>query len=85
MIIKSYVILGFLGTVDNIFVTSLPAEVKANAVNLNKSGLLKMGPDHNSFKKVFQRVRRRKVKPLEYLIAVANWSVNVWCFGVSNV
>ena len=40
LIIKSYVALGILGNVDNMFVACLPEEVKANGRLINRSRLL---------------------------------------------
>ena len=49
--------LAFLSTIDNMFANMLPPDVKANRLTLNKSGLLLLGQDNNTFEKIFRRVK----------------------------
>jgi hypothetical protein len=58
--IKHYVAMGFIITIDDLFVTVIPKEIQENAVRLNKSGLLKVRRDSNSTVKVLKRVWRAK-------------------------
>ena len=52
---KSFVALGILVTVDNMFVSCLPLEIKLNGAAVNKSGVLKITEDNNTTKKVLKR------------------------------
>ena len=49
--------LSFVTTIDDMFSSSLPAEVRENAKNLNKKKILKIPMDHNSWKLVFTRIK----------------------------
>ena len=84
MIIKSFVTLGFMTTVDNLFIMNFPKEIIKNAITLNQSGSLKLGEDHNTFQRIFARIKRKKKEPVEYLIAVANCTVNLWWIAMTN-
>jgi len=55
MIIKSFMTLSFIILIDNHFGNILPAAVYENATELNKSQLLEMGEDNNTFAKIFKR------------------------------
>jgi len=43
LVVKTYVALGFLINIDNLFCKTLPSDIEANARSLNASGLLKIG------------------------------------------
>ena len=59
MIIKSFVALGILVNVDNMFVTCLPEEVMKNGRVVNKQRLLILGEDHNTTRRVIKRLMRK--------------------------
>uniref|UniRef100_A0A7S3CIN0 Uncharacterized protein n=1 Tax=Strombidium rassoulzadegani TaxID=1082188 RepID=A0A7S3CIN0_9SPIT len=84
LIIKNYVTLGFMMTIDNIFTSSLPKEVIQNAQKLNKSGLLKMGPDANTFAALYKRAKRADRDVDEYFIVFMSSLVNLWYFFIQS-
>jgi hypothetical protein len=57
-IIKAFATLGFIVLIDDMFANNLPAEVHENAEKMNEMKLLKLGKDHNSFKRIFRRIWR---------------------------
>ena len=65
MIIKSFVALGFVIQVDNMFSENFPDEIKNTAMDLE----LTIGKDQNTLKKIYKRiVRARKNKvPVAWL------------------
>ena len=60
LIIKTFVALGFIITIDDKFANTVPAEVWENARNLNseliRKKFLKMGIDNNSYSKIWKEV-----------------------------
>ena len=54
MIIKSYVALASLCTIDDTFAACVPKPIKQNAIDLNKSEKLKMTKDFNTNKLILQ-------------------------------
>lgn len=82
-IVKSYVTIGFILKIDNLFSDNFPVEIKENAAKLNKSKKLVIGEDMNTFRKLFKRVKRAK-EFKDYLNFFANCIINVWFFGISN-
>ena len=49
--------LSFIVNIDDMFSGSLPAEVRENAKILNKSKVIKLTHDYNSFKEINYRVK----------------------------
>lgn len=63
MIIKSFVALGFVTKIDDMFSENFPAEIKDTASNL----VLIIGKDQNTNRKIFKRLRVRKNgQPVDY-------------------
>ena len=58
MIIKSFVALGFVTKIDDMFSENFPAEIKDTAADLT----LVIGKDQNTFKKILKRIRVAKRK-----------------------
>ena len=58
LVVKTYVALGFLLTIDNLFCKTLAPEIAENAKKLNDSGILKMGPDNNTYEKIWANRKR---------------------------
>ena len=54
MIIKSFVTIAFISKIDDMFASTLPPSLSANAKQLNDNNPLIFGQDHNSFKKIYQ-------------------------------
>ena len=54
MIIKSFATVTFITKIDDTMANTLPPSVFQNAKDLNKNNPLKMGQDHNTFKKIFR-------------------------------
>ena len=49
--------LSFITTIDDMFASSLPAEIRTNAANLNKQKSLKITEDQNTYTKIFTRIK----------------------------
>ena len=60
MIIKTFVTLGLVSSIDNMFTGNLPQAIKDNAAKLNSSGSLRMSEDRNTFKKMLIRLKISK-------------------------
>ena len=58
MIIKSFVALGFVTKIDDMFSENFPVEIKDTAANL----VLVIGKDQNTNKKIFKRLRSARSK-----------------------
>ena len=58
MIIKSFVALGFVTKIDDMFSENFPAEIKETASDL----VLIIGKDQNSYKKIVNRIKAAKKK-----------------------
>lgn len=56
MIIKSFVALGFVTKIDDMFSENFPIEIKETASNLS----LIIGKDQNTNKKILKRIRSAK-------------------------
>jgi len=54
MIIKSFVALGFVIKIDDMFSENFPNEIKNTAADLR----LTIGKDQNTFKKIWRRVKK---------------------------
>ena len=91
MIIKSFVTLSMIATVDQKFADSLPKSIKENAKKLNELKILTLGKDNNTTKKLFRMLRdtkivnnkREKVLTIPHLIG--NLLVNLICFLLINL
>jgi len=57
MVVKTYVALGFLINIDNLFCKTLPPDIQENANKLNKSGLLKIGIDNNTYEQIWKPLK----------------------------
>jgi len=60
MIIKSFVALGFVIQIDNMFSENFPEEIKSTSKDLE----LKIGKDQNTFKKIYRRIKKAKQEQL---------------------
>ena len=78
MIIKSYVALGFVTNIDNMFSEAFPDEIKSTAGDV----VLKFGKDQNTLKKIWHRVQRsrRKGEDIAYFNIFINLMVNLIFF-----
>ena len=83
MIIKLYITLGYIVTIDNVFVNSLPKQMVENAVQLNQSKVLVMGPDQNSMKKIWSRLQRHH-SLIDILCEGVNLGINLWYAILTN-
>ena len=59
-IIKSFVALGFVVQIDNMFSENFPKEIKEMAGNLT----LEISKDQNTFKKIVRRLEKQRVNKL---------------------
>jgi len=59
MIIKSFVALGFVIKIDDMFAENFPQEIKSTAKTLE----LQIGQDQNTFKKIRKRLTAKNVTP----------------------
>ena len=82
-IIKSYVTIGFILNIDNMFTGNFPQEVKQNAEKVNDSKVLKMGTDYNTFSKVYKRFKRSKTSR-DYFNVFLSIIINIQFLIVSN-
>jgi hypothetical protein len=60
MIIKTFVTLSSISTIDERFVNSFPPSIMENAERINELELLKLGKDNNSTKKLFKKLKQTK-------------------------
>lgn len=82
MIIKSFVALGFVTKIDDMFSENFPVEIKDTAANL----VLVIGKDQNTNKKIFKRIkvaRKNGVSP-DYKQAFFNLIINFWYTLINN-
>lgn len=82
MIIKSFVALGFVTKIDDMFSENFPVEIKETAANL----VLVIGKDQNTNKKIFKRLRsaRNKGVSADYKQAFFNLIINLWYTIINN-
>jgi hypothetical protein len=82
MIIKSFVALGFVINIDNLFSESFPAEIKSTAGDV----VLKIGKDQNTLAKIQARIERASLKneAPNYLQVLMNLLVNLIFWGCTN-
>ena len=91
MIIKSFVTLSMIATVDQKFADSLPKSIKENAKKINELKLLTLGKDNNTTKKLFRMLRDTKIvdnkreKVLTIPQLIGNLLVNLICFLLINL
>ena len=81
MIIKSFVALGFVIKVDDMFSENFPDEIKDTASNL----VLVIGKDTNTFKRIWKGIRKnqRKGIAVKWDEVIFNVLVNLW-YGLLN-
>ena len=60
LITKTFVSLGMILSFDNKFAQAFPKEVKENARLVDVSGELKIGPDKNTFMKIWRRLMKKR-------------------------
>lgn len=82
MIIKSFVALGFVIKIDDMFSENFPNEIKRTAEDLT----LTIGKDQNTYKKIWRRIQKAKKngKPVNWAGAVANVLTNWWFTLLNN-
>ena len=87
MIIKSFVTIGFISKIDDLFVNTLPQSSIDNMKEMNKSGKLKIGHDHNKWNDIIKDVRKFNfaTNKLKYWIALINLVINIWITTLINV
>ena len=57
-ITKGYVTLSLVVGIDDMFAPTLPADIRENADNLNKSQMLRLSKDNNSYTLIFGRIKK---------------------------
>jgi hypothetical protein len=82
MIIKSFVALGFVIKIDDMFSVNFPKAVKSTAENLQ----LVIGKDMNTYKKIWGRIKRSRQQgtPLMLGRRISNVFVNLWFAFINN-
>lgn len=81
MIIKSFVALGFVTKIDDMFSENFPKEIKDTAADLE----LVIGKDQNSYKKILKRMRKNSDRGCyPYYSAFMNFLINAWYMLVNN-
>lgn len=85
-IIKSWMSMFKLLSIDNWMVMAVPANIKKNARNLNAAGLLTMGDDFNTFGKIYRRLFHKGpgYRQTNIIIAFGSILVNIWHFFLLN-
>jgi len=81
MIVKDFVTIGFILTIDNLFAGSLPDDVKQIAARINKEGGLRMSRDNNKFSAI---KRRWTDGTSSRFNEVLNFLVNIWFYILIN-
>ena len=81
MIIKSFVALGFVTKIDDMFSENFPVEIKDTAASLK----LIIGQDQNTTKKIWNRFKReRKKNEANYKAVFFNCFINLWYTLINN-
>lgn len=81
MIIKSFVALGFVIKIDDMFSENFPNEIKNTASDLR----LTIGKDQNTFKKIWNRLKKEQEKnKANYGGAIANVLTTFWFTMLNN-
>lgn len=84
VIIKSFVALGFVVQIDNMFSENFPKEIKDMAKNLH----LVISKDQNTLRKIHKRLKRQisnPKTPVRAKEALFNVIINVWYTAVNNI
>ena len=65
LITKSFVVLGFVVNIDDMFASSIPRDIIENANTLNENNKLKLTKDYNTFTAIYHRLisRKNRVEP----------------------
>ena len=82
-IIKSFVALGFVVQIDNMFSENFPKEIKEMAGNLT----LEISKDQNTFKKIVRRLEKQRAqnpKTMRVKEAAFNVVINIWFTLINN-
>jgi len=81
MIIKSFVALGFVTKIDDMFSENFPQEIKDTAKDLT----LVIGKDQNTYSKIWRRFRKaRKNGGSLWMQSIFNIVINMWYAAVNN-
>ena len=82
MIIKSFVALGFVIRIDDMFSENFPEEIKNEAGAIH----LVIGKDQNTLKKIISRIKKQREsnEPVLWTQAISNILVNLWYWFVNN-
>ena len=79
MVVKTFVALGFIITIDDRFANTAPAEIWANARMMNsntvRAKFLKISADSHSYSRIWQEVKKEE----------NNWRLDVYFNGLLNV
>ena len=81
MIIKSFVTVAFIVSIDDAFAGTLPPSIKANADDINENNPLKFSRDNNTFSHIFSRVKSLKLERqslCKILLELVNCSINMY-------
>ena len=80
MVVKGFVTLAWVYTVDVIFTSELPPGLKENAERCSRSGKFSMGTDSNTCIRILQRFRNEAaLKDWSfYASIIADLIVNLW-------
>jgi hypothetical protein len=81
MIIKSFVALGFVTKIDDMFSENFPQEIKETSENLT----LVIGKDQNTYSKLWKRFKKARANGQGlYLQTIFNIFINLWFLLVNN-
>ena len=82
MIIKSFVALGFVIKIDDMFSENFPKEIKDTAADLE----LIIGKDQNTYKKIWRRIKKARdsKQSVNWQQAFFNVLVNLWFTFINN-
>lgn len=82
MIIKSFVALGFVTKIDDMFSENFPNEIKTTADSIH----LIIGKDQNTNKRIWARIKkaRKEREPVDYKQAFFNLIINFWYTLINN-
>jgi len=82
MIIKSFVALGFVVKIDDMFSENFPKEIKNMASELT----LQLGKDTNSMARIWKLIKKRRAakKKVNWKGVVFNVLINLWYTAINN-
>ena len=98
-ITKAFATLMFVTGVDDIMAGSFPSDISDNAERMNKAQLLKMTKDHNTYTKIFRRLKRnllscvgkkstrskrKACSCLDFFNEMLNIVINIWYALLNN-